>query len=192
MLQCVNGVLLVSDVNLLQGNHDEADTRIVFHLDHIDLLDPGHVIVRATDSAGTVILLINNKVFENCKLWMDIGRDIGNSRRYLDITNISKSFNDIIPALPGLYSFTGIECTPAFYNKGKIKPYELMEKNKKYIELFTSFGEAPITEEMICDAEILVCEMYGFPKVKKLGEARYMPSKTKYKPKSRCTTTSMV
>ena len=62
---------------------------------------------------------------------IDIGRDFDNSRRYLDITNISKSINDIIPALPGQYSFNGIDYTPAFYHKGKIKPYESMKKNKK-------------------------------------------------------------
>ena len=82
-------------------------------------------------------------------------------------------------ALPGLYSFTGIDYTPAFYNKRKIKPYELMKKNKKYIELFASFEEAPITEEMIYEAEMFACEMYGFPKVTKLSEARYVHFKTK-------------
>ena len=44
LLQCVNGDMLVSGVNLLHGNH-EAVTRIVFHLDYIDLFDPRNVIV---------------------------------------------------------------------------------------------------------------------------------------------------
>ena len=35
--------MLVSDVKLLHGNHDEADTRIVFYLDHLDRFDPGNV-----------------------------------------------------------------------------------------------------------------------------------------------------
>ena len=159
--------MLVSDVNLLHGNDDEADTRIVFHLDHLDLFVHRNVIVPATDSDVAVILLTNNTVFENCKLWMGIGgRDFATSRRYLDITNISKSINDIIYALPGLYSSTGIAYNPTFYNKGKIKPFEC-------IELLASFGETPITEEMICEAT----------KVTKLSEARYMHFKIQYKPK---------
>ena len=46
---------------MIHRNRDEADTRILFHLDHLDLIDPVNS-VRVTDSDVAVMLLPSNKV----------------------------------------------------------------------------------------------------------------------------------
>ena len=87
------------------------------------------------------------EVYKDSNLWMGIGWDSNNSRRYLDITNIGKSIDSIIiRAIPGIYAFSGIDYIPAFYKKGKTKPFQLTRKNPRYIDIFASLGETPITK----------------------------------------------
>ena len=50
LCQCIGAEIITSAESLIYGNHDEADTRIMFHLDHIDLFHPGNVVVRANDT----------------------------------------------------------------------------------------------------------------------------------------------
>ena len=39
----------------------------------------------------------------------------------------------IIKALPGIKAFTGNDYNPAFVKKGKIRPHQLMQENKKFV-----------------------------------------------------------
>ena len=71
---------------------------------------------------------MNSQYFQNCHGWIDIGLDSDNSRRYIDITNGSKKL-DYLYALPGVYTITGCDYIPAFFNKGKMKAIQLIKEN---------------------------------------------------------------
>ena len=43
-------------------------------------------------------------------------------------------------ALPGFHAFTGSDYTAAFNNKGKIKPFKIMEGNEEFQNAFAPFG----------------------------------------------------
>ena len=46
-LQCdEEGMLQVEDVHDLYGAHDEADTRVAFHVVHVEQLNPDNIVVR--------------------------------------------------------------------------------------------------------------------------------------------------
>ena len=55
-------------------------------------------------------------------MWYGFGIDSNNSREYLDVSKLHKSV-DYVDALPGIYTFTSNDYTPAFYRKGKKNNY---------------------------------------------------------------------
>ena len=90
---------------------------------------------------------------------------------------------DYLKALPGIYSFTGCDYTPAFFRKGKKRPFNIMIKSAKYTEIFGKFGEQELTEDDIKVVESYVCSMFGYHKLKSINEARLIHFKSKCKPK---------
>ena len=99
----------------LQGIHEEADTLIAFHVNHVK----GHILVRASDTDVLVILLgmLGRQMGDNPnKIIMDCGS--GNTRRYIDISSIATELEAKQPGLaaaqPGLHAFTGCDFTSSF------------------------------------------------------------------------------
>ena len=65
------------------------------------------------------------------KVWMDVGVSSNNTRRYINISQITHNLdNNISKALPGIHAFTGYDHTASFLNKGEVKSLENMLKNK--------------------------------------------------------------
>ena len=103
----------------LQGDHEEADTLIAFHVTNIT---SSNVLVRASDTDVLVILIgalwqQRREVRSLANIIMDCG--MGNSRRYINVTNIADVLEECKPglprALPGYHAFTGCDFTSAFY-----------------------------------------------------------------------------
>ena len=112
--------ITVSRPSYLQGDHEEADTLIAFHVANVS--EAENVVVRAFDTDVLVILIgaIGQQNEEDSSLpdiIMDCG--IGNSRRYTNVTNIAEILEEHKPglanALPGYHAFTGCDFTSAFY-----------------------------------------------------------------------------
>ena len=111
--------ITVTSPSHLQGDHEEADTLIAFHIANITA---GNVIVRASDTDVLVILIgalgqQRREVRAMANIIMDYG--MGNSRRYINVTNIADVLEECKPglprALPGYHAFTGCDFTSAFY-----------------------------------------------------------------------------
>ena len=129
---CIDGMLRYELVPDLYGHHLKADTRVMFHVKHAGFHDPGNIIVRANDADICVILTSNVHHLSNSHLWYDSGLDYDNSREHVDITSLSRSIN-YTKSLAGAYAFLGIDYSPAFFGKGKVKPLENMTmKNKMF------------------------------------------------------------
>ena len=102
----------------LQADHEEADTLIAFHLINITA---SKVLVRASDTDVLVILvgMLGNQrreVRSMKTVIMDYGS--GNSRRFINVSNIVEIFEERKPglprALPGYHAFTGCDFTAPF------------------------------------------------------------------------------
>ena len=73
-----------------------------------------------------------------------------NSRRFIDVTNLSITLGShVCDALPGLHAFTGCDFTSSFLGKGKVKPYEYMQKSTGFQHAFERLGENVIPEETV-------------------------------------------
>ncbi|KAG1684928.1 hypothetical protein GQR58_009264 [Nymphon striatum] len=103
---------------------------------------------------------------------------MGNSRRYINVTNIVDVLEDCKPglprALPGYHAFTGWDFTSAFYRKGKVKALGIVQKDKtgRFVNLFISMGDVHGSVDFDVASD-LVCHMYAQSKTKDVDEARY-------------------
>lgn len=80
-------------------------------------------------------------------------------------------------ALPALHAFTGCDFNPAFYNKGKNKPFSILTKNTNYQEAFAKLHEFDENDTISNTLEAFVCELYATKKnklnlIKTVNEAR--------------------
>ena len=132
------GYLLHENVFDLYGNHDEADTKVTFHAHHASENGPKDIVVRCNDTDILVIHVMNSQYFQYSHVWIDIGLDSGNSRRYIDIINGSTKLN-YLSALPGIYAITGCDYITAFFNKGKMKAIQLIKENSFFVCFFRLF-----------------------------------------------------
>ena len=162
--------------SVLQGYHEEADTILAFHASHTQ----GSLIIRASDTDVLIIILgmlgrnkrdgipMKNIIMDCCS---------GNERRYLNVTTIVATLEEkqagLAAALPGLHAFTGCDFTASFFRKGKIKPYEILEKDTTgtFISFFQSLTLRDEPDQKIADA--YVCSLYGMDDVKDVDEGRY-------------------
>ena len=138
-----NGSVKCENVDSLQCNHAEADTRVCLHAKHVDnVVDTANIIVRASDTDIAVILIHHSFKF-SATLWMDTGTVSGRNRRCVNLTRIAANLGPrMCEALPAFHAFTGTDYTSAFVRKGKLKPLKLLEKSREtqdaFIELTTS------------------------------------------------------
>jgi len=89
----LNEVVYRHDECSLICNHEEADTRIIFHLNHIITASPQDIVsVRSNDTDVLVLLLYHvwciSKVSGMPRVWMDVGLSSTNTRRYINIGEI--------------------------------------------------------------------------------------------------------
>ena len=79
----------LEEVHELYGNHLEADTCVMSHINHAYKNGNGNIIVRRNDTDIAIIATCNVNLLTNSHLLHLFGVDYNNSRQYLDITNCS-------------------------------------------------------------------------------------------------------
>ena len=81
----------------------------------------------------------------------------------------------------GAYGLLGNDYSPAFFGKGKVKPFEIMMKSQKFTDAFATFGEIEFTESVI---EEFVCGIYGYKRQTDINEVRHIMFEAKSKPQN--------
>ena len=185
----VDGHVHREEVSSLACQHEEADTRMVYHLHQIiDEHPDAQVSVRSNDTDVLVILAYHvHHMSSNPNVWMDVGLNGNNTRRYINISQmVSEISSSLIDALPGLHAFTGCDVTAAFMNKGKSKPLEIMRKNDSYMETFSRLGEnINVSNSLIAAVEKCVCALYGKRHMSNVDDVRYAFFQQHYAPKTK-------
>ena len=184
--QVINGVWTVNDISSLDGNHEEADMRVAFRLQHMNGHNHGNTVVRGTDTDLAIVICANVQLFRNIHVWFDVGLDSLNTRRYVNMTHVRNEI-DHCDAMVAMYTFTDCDYSPAFNKKGKTRPVELMRKDEKFIDAFMKLGvsssSSELTEDMINTIEEFTCLLYGHKKCTDINKGLYLTFCEKYKPK---------
>lgn len=160
--------------------HEEADTKMIFHVCNIDI--NANVTIRCSDTDVLIIMLANMaNISENIHICMEVG--VGKAQRFINITQLYKSLgSNLSAALPAFHAFTGCDFNPAFFRKGKKRPFSIMAKSNDFIECFIQMSKSLEDRDNIFERiEEFVCHMYGLNRLKQVNEARVVLFEKTYK-----------
>ena len=150
------------EVLSLACNHKEADTRLVWHVKHIDETKGAcNVVVQTCDTDVLVIFLAHVHSFSS-RIWLDIGLSTNNTRRFINATQLGQEIGpEVCAAPPVFHAFKGCDYTAAFSRKGKVRPLNLMEKSEEFIDAFKYLGSSSsIPSQVLSRIESFVCQVY--------------------------------
>lgn len=186
LFQQKDNKIIKSEVKDMCCYHEEADSRMVFHLS--TLPSRTNVVIRSADTDVMAILLGNiYKLKQNVNIWMEVGVQSKNTLRYIDVSSLAKKLGEsLCRSLPGFHSFTGCDFSPAFSRKGKKQPFAQLEKNLKSQVAFATLGSSKeVPPDVIQELESFACSIYGRKALKTINEARLDLFLKTYKPKKK-------
>lgn len=122
-----NGVRTI-DHNLSCPAHEEADTKIVFHVCKLDF--DAHVTIRCSDIDISIIMLGNmNVVQKDLKITMHIGT--GNSQRFINITKLYEKFGSQF-----VLCVAGVPCSHGLRFQSSV----VQERKKQALSIVAKIG----------------------------------------------------
>lgn len=168
---------VVQTIERLQScpKHEEADTKIIYHVCNFKELEPPYnVLIRCSDTDILVIMLGNmNFLQKEVEVWMDVG--VGKSQRNINVSKLYESLGTkVCDSLPAFHALTGCDFNPAFFRKGKKRPFLLLRNSDKYMDALTNLSKYRdgVDEEVFNEVEEFVCRMYGYKKLNRINEIR--------------------
>ncbi|CAF4875188.1 unnamed protein product [Pieris macdunnoughi] len=154
-----NKVIKTIEESLSCEEHEEADSRIIFHICQIDF--DAEVVIRCSDSDILIILLGNmDHLKKSLKIWINMG--VGNHQRYININELYRILGDsLCKALPCFHAITGCDYTPAFFRKGKVKPFKILENSEEYQLAFDNIisDDKEVLETTFVILEKFICQI---------------------------------
>ncbi len=176
--------MIRTEIPELMCQHEEADTRIMWHIGHISQSQPECNVSVRCDDTDVLIILLAHDAESSVRVWMDVGKSSNNTRRYIDVSSLADHLGvDLCKALPGLHAFTGCDYTAAFYRKGKFRPLTIMEKG--FVSTLKKLDEQEhVDQTLVAELESFVCSLYGKPNITSVNDARLTLFHDHYAPKS--------
>ena len=156
-----------TNVEQLSCNHEEADTRLLFHAKKISESFRRIIIYTPDKDVFLIALGVSSQISGN--LFITTGTQ--NKARIICLSKVKEALqikydlqdmDFVSKALLGLHGFTGCDTISAFSGKGKVKPLQLMLKNIAYFDLFASIGGEPeLLEDLFRVVQKFICVLYG-------------------------------
>ena len=125
------------EIDDLYCTHEEADTRIFFHLNQVS--SSRNVVIRTADTDCLIIALGNKHMFQpEIKIWLEVGVQSNNSQRFIDVNGLHAKLGEVFcKSLMGYHALTGCDYTASCCRKGKVKPLKILEKNVHFQKALT-------------------------------------------------------
>ncbi|CAH2096953.1 unnamed protein product [Euphydryas editha] len=172
-----NKVMSEIHEDLSCSEHEEADTKIVYHVCNIDA--QANFVIRCSDTDITVIMLGNMHHLKNSdsRVWILTGT--GNKQRYVDLNAIYEQLGpSLCRSLPAFHAITGCDFNPALFKKGKQKPFNILKKNEEYQQAFHRFGTLDFVGDVDEEERVFniiqkfICDVYNVPEIIDVDAAR--------------------
>ena len=125
-------------VSELACTHEEAETRLLFHAEHIAKSGFRSVVIVCDDTDVFVLCLAySRRLF--CQLFSKHGSKI--RTEFIDIGSIVIAIrNDVCTALLGLHAMTGCDTVSAFAGRGKLSALKMVQKDESVQKMFSVLG----------------------------------------------------
>lgn len=141
------------DVSHLESNHEEADTRIVFHA-----LCSGFdsVVVSARDTDIILLLIHHFHRFSGKELWVKTGTEV--KPKYIPIHEIVKTLSiQEKENILAFHAITGCDVTSFLATITKRAAWDVF---KCHFRLLNDFGSQPLTDKSKKNAEVFIVKLY--------------------------------
>ena len=184
--KAVDNKVIRSIEHLLYSTHEEADSRIIFHLGACDTRS--EVVIRTNDTdVGVILLGCYEDVSPELVVWLEMGVYSNNTQRYINVTKLYQKLGKTLSkALLGFHALTGSDYSASFSRRGKVAPFKNWKKNESCQTALGNLGNSEyISEEVTAQIEKFVCQMYGYPKFSSIDEVRLEIFVAKYRSKKR-------
>ena len=111
--------LIVTEEDRLYSDHEEAYSRMIFHVKEIAASDElKDIVIRAIDTDVLIIALGCYEELEEKTLWIEVGLYSNNTIQYIDIKRLYNTFGQkLSKSLPAYRAITGCDYTAAFSRK---------------------------------------------------------------------------
>lgn len=156
------------------SGHEEADSKIIYHACNFEEIQPPYnITIRCSDTDILVIMLGNMKfVQEQVEVLMEVG--VGKTQRNINISSLYKSSGvNLCDSLPAFHALTGCDFNPAFFRKGKKRPFHLLRNSEKYVDALTNPSKYPDCDNAVFETvKEFVCRIYGYKQINKINECR--------------------
>lgn len=159
--RCDNNRMVKLEEENFECHHEEADTRITFHLNKLPTASI--VVIHSCDTDVLIILLANLDFFDEHSIYMRRKTQKGPDYTLINVNKIAENMDPMVRrALPAFHAFTGSDYTAAFYKKGKMRPFKLLKSNVAYAYTFANLSMDSLDDELyVKELEKFVCAMYG-------------------------------
>ena len=164
---CIQSNGLCGPVEALGCYHEEADTRILLHANHI--CQSTENVIHTPDTDVLLIAIAASGKIPG-SLFICTGNK--NKARIISIDKLKQSLilcydlqnidiQLLLKPLISLHVLTGCDTTSSFSGKEKVKPFKIMLKNQSYMEEFAAFGDVPtVSDERLEWVQGFVCDVY--------------------------------
>ena len=151
--------------------HEEADTRMIYHVGQLP--SGTNVVVRTVDTDVVVIALGCFHQLQDKKIWVESGVQSKNNLTYISINQLFDQLGEpLCKALPFYYAFTECDYTSSFNRKGKIKPFKLLKKNPELQEAFLNLSHSEgMSDDIKSITKSFVCQSNVWKKEDKLSQS---------------------
>uniref|UniRef100_A0A2H1WQX5 SFRICE_024036 n=1 Tax=Spodoptera frugiperda TaxID=7108 RepID=A0A2H1WQX5_SPOFR len=178
-----NKVIKTLEDSLSCEEHEEADSRIIYHICQINV--DAEVMIRCSDTDILIILLGNMDHFNaSLTLWVNLG--VGNHERLISANKIHEILgSSVSKALPCFHALTGCDYTPAFFRKGKLRPFKILEQSEQYQTACQNIitDDEELLDETFKTLEKFICHIYGARDSWNVNEVRFQMFANTYRSK---------
>lgn len=154
----------VIEYQILNSNHDEADTRLILHaadaLKHHDL-----AVIRSVDTDVVVLAIHHFKDIvarDNTEKDLIMSVGMANNQRYISVAQLTAQMpaNVVKNVLP-LHALTGCDSTSSLFRISKKKALAVMSSEEFDLAEFGGCEWEPLDTETINEAERFIAHLYG-------------------------------
>ena len=127
--------------------------------------------MEANDTDILAILICNQHKFEGMHIWMEVGNFTNNSLRFIDMSLLVEHLGEeLSKSIPAFHAFTGCDYSLAFEGNEKIRPFELLAKDRECQNAFSRLETEDIDEDLINVIQSYVCKLYGIKRGNSINE----------------------
>lgn len=149
----------VDIVTPLLSDHEEADTRILLH---VNLASSTHqrIVIHSPDTDVAILSIAHYKELGCKELWFRTG--VKDRTRFIPIHSLSSKLGDsICTALPAFHAMTGCDTTSAISGVGKQKAWKVLHNSPLHQRNLAQLGREPVPNKETLDAcEAFICSLY--------------------------------